>query len=742
MSKLKVTMWLAVPVIIFAAVLAAYRPPAQAVAENSAVVADLSIRAARLRSIAERSGGSVRVIVGLKTPFVAEGRLEKMRQQEQRANIKYDQERFLKRVGNSGIRNAEAFETIPYLVLETNVEGLSALVADQAVDSIEEDIVGKTGLAQSTQIVGAQAAWASGFSGNGQVVAILDTGVEKTHEFLAGKVISEACYSTTNASSTSVCPGGVTASTAVGSGVNCTVNGCAHGTNVAGIAAGRGTSFSGVAKDANLVSIQVFSRFTSETNCGTGQAPCALYWTSDVIKGLERVLALKNSGTNIAAANMSLQTNEQYAGNCDTNHAATKAAIDNLRAVGVASVVCSGNYAYTNGMTAPACISSAVSVGSVDDGSLGTTQDVVSTFSDSSPQLNLLAPGRWINSSIPGNSYQNYSGTSMAAPHVAGAYAILRQKAPNASVSQILTALSNTGTPITDTRNGLIKPRINVNAALAVIGGKSKAFDFDGDGKADISVFRPSNQNWYVQGSSTGFTVRQFGANGDRIVPADFDGDGRTELAVFRASNATWYIQGSTIGFMMRQFGDAADIPVPADFDGDGKADVAVFRPSTGMWYVQGSAGVYTVRQFGANGDTPAASDFDGDGKADIAVFRPSNQTWYIQGTSVGYSVKQFGAAGDKPVAADFDGDGKTDIAVFRPSTGTWYITKSLTGAFTYSTWGVSTDTPVPADFDGDGNADLAVFRASTGEWYVWRSTGGMTTIPFGVSTDTPTPAR
>ena len=194
--------------------------------------------------------------------------------------------------------------------------------------------------------------------------------------------------------------------------------------------------------------------------------------------------------------------------------------------------------------------------------------------------------------------------------------------------------------------------------------------DFNGDGKADIAVFRGSDNGWYIRGIGH-FT---YGTEGDIPVPADYNGDGKADIAVFRPSANTWYIRG--IGHFA--YGTEGDIPVPADYNGDGKADIAVFRPSTNTWHIRG-IGYFT---YGTEGDIPVPADYNGDGKAEVAVFRPSNGTWYIRG--IGHFT--YGADGDIPVPGDYNGDGKTEIAVFRPSNGTWYI-RGI-GAFVYGTGG------------------------------------------------------
>jgi uncharacterized delta-60 repeat protein len=260
--------------------------------------------------------------------------------------------------------------------------------------------------------------------------------------------------------------------------------------------------------------------------------------------------------------------------------------------------------------------------------------------------------------------------------------------------------------------------------------------DFDGDGKSDLSVFRPGNGVWYLNQSANGFSATQFGLSTDKIAPADYDGDGRTDIAVFR--DGAWYLLRSQLGFTAIQFGQAGDVPVPADYDGDNRADVAVFR--NGVWFIlQSSNSNFRAVQFGIASDKAVPADFDGDGKTDVAVYRAG--VWYwLRSSDGGFRVAQFGASDDKPVAGDYDGDGKTDLAVFRPGTGYWYILRSADNNFFAAPFGLATDILTPADYDGDGRADIAVYRG--GAWYVLQSSNGNVSFrQFGSNGDTPTPA-
>jgi hypothetical protein len=278
----------------------------------------------------------------------------------------------------------------------------------------------------------------------------------------------------------------------------------------------------------------------------------------------------------------------------------------------------------------------------------------------------------------------------------------------------------------------------------------SRQFDFDGDGRTDYSVFRPSDDagapDFTVENSSSNsLALTAWGSTGDTAANADFDGDGRTDYAVFRTSSGIWYVlRSSDSSAMIVNFGLAGDRPTPFDFDGDGKADVGVYRPSTGVWYsISSGDGQINVRKFGLADDFPAVGDYDGDGRSDVAVFRPSTGVWYIDRSSDGaVAILPFGQVGDLPVAGDYDGDGKTDIAVYRPSEGVWYLLKTKLG-FGAVRFGQSGDLPLQADFDGDGQNDVSVYRPSTAVWYVIRSSDLSTTIrQFGNVGDQAVPSQ
>jgi hypothetical protein len=268
--------------------------------------------------------------------------------------------------------------------------------------------------------------------------------------------------------------------------------------------------------------------------------------------------------------------------------------------------------------------------------------------------------------------------------------------------------------------------------------------DFDGDGLVDLSVFRPTDNTWYVrQSSNSAAFIRPFGTSGDQLTPGDYDGDGKTDVAVFRPSTGTWYFVNSSNNVLrVRQFGASGDVAAPGDYDGNALTDLAVFRPSTGTWYILlASSNIIRTQQFGASGDRPVQGDYDGDTRTDLAVLRPSNNTWYISHSTDGsVRAQPWGLAGDVAVPGDYDGDTQTDIAVFRPSNSGWYILQSTLNTLRVQpAWGMSGDIAAPGDYNGDGKADIAVFRPANGIWYVLQSrTNTLQAEQWGTSGDVP----
>jgi hypothetical protein len=248
--------------------------------------------------------------------------------------------------------------------------------------------------------------------------------------------------------------------------------------------------------------------------------------------------------------------------------------------------------------------------------------------------------------------------------------------------------------------------------------------------------------------------TQAWGVSGDVPVPGDYDGDGKTDFSVFRPSTNTWYlVNSSTGGTGQFAFGSSGDLPAQADFDGDGKTDAAIFRPSTGYWHVLGSTVGYYSLPFGLSTDTPAPADYDGDGKADVAVWRSSNQTFYSTNSSNGMlqmpSMGSAAASATATVSADYDGDGKADYAVYHsgtagtPNTAFWHIRQSTTATVVSTQWGDGGDTPVQNDYDGDGKCDLATWRNANGNWFIRQSASGnsLRQVQWGISGDIPVPA-
>jgi subtilisin family serine protease len=490
-----------------------------------------------------------------------------------------------------------SYDTLPLVTLRVDNAGLQKLQSKPGVISVTEDAPTAPTLNESTVVIGSDKAAAAGKNGSGVTVAVLDTGVETGHPFLGGRVKQEACFSVEDATyvSTSLCPDGTTAQEGAGAANTaigpCSTLGaaCDHGTHVAGIAAGNGAGITaaptrGVAPGADIAAIQVFSKFDNDDYCGAGNSPCVLSFTSSQIKALEKVLAWKQAGTNIVAANMSLGA-ERWTTACANDP--RKTIIDSLHTANVATVIAAGNNGWADAVSAPACVDTAVAVGSTTD------DDQLSTFSNRGPLLDLLAPGTSIVSSVSGGGYGSKNGTSMAAPHVAGALAVLKQTYPTKDIDSLVSLLATSGTPIVYT--GATTPRINVGKAVTAVEN-----DINGDGRPDI-LARDSNGDLWLHPNTGNTGTNTFGTRSQvatgwntatAISTADINNDGRPDILA-RDSNGDLWLHPNTGNTGTNTFGTRSQVATgwntataisTADINNDGRPDILARDHSGDLW--------------------------------------------------------------------------------------------------------------------------------------------------------------
>ncbi len=363
------------------------------------------------------------------------------------------------------------FATLPYAALTVSEDGLEALEASPGVLDIDEDRLARPLLNNTVNITGASAAWDLGYDGTGYYVAVLDTGIRDTHAFFGGKDIVQACFARGEDYATGVgdCPNGLSSDTSSPNAAehHATWPYSDHGTWTTGIATGNGphNPGAGIAKGADIIAVQVFSQFYNDPDCNPPGSDCVFSWSSDQLAALQYVYTLRNS-YNIASINMSLGGGKYTSdASCDASNSAMKTVIDNLRSAGIATVIASGNEGYCDGLSAPGCISSAIAVGATWD-----SDDEWGGSNYEEDMLELFAPGVSVLSSEAGSDsdYGSATGTSGAAPHVAGAWAVLRHAVPNATVDMILSALQSTGAIVDPHCAGGTPPqrRIQIDAAL------------------------------------------------------------------------------------------------------------------------------------------------------------------------------------------------------------------------------------------------------------------------------------
>lgn len=672
----------------------------------------------------------------------------------QRATV--EQTRVVANHITTGIRarsNPRLIVNSRYMAATVTRSELEALAADPDVVSIHEDGRSKPVLTQSVPLIGMNSAYLFGASGANTTVAILDTGVRYDHVFLTPRVTGATCFSTNSAPDyASYCPNGQSTQIGGNAGTYCpdVAQGCEHGSHVAGIAAGyqaSGSPPNGVAPSAEIFSSQIFTKVV-------GPPVDLTAFDSDLLASLNDLLTRVNNNDFAAkplvAINMSLGDSEAlFTGDCDSDARTIpfKSVIDALRAKNVATVIASGNDGETDRTSFPGCISTAVTVSST------TKSDGVSGFSNVSTIVDLFAPGSSITSSVPDSttSFAVLSGTSMATPHVTGAWSAIRSVCPATTVSQIEASLKSTGRPIVDIN--WTRPRIRLETELQ-IESVMRLADFDGNGKADI-LWRSDAGDvglWLMDGT-TPVTFAGLGTV-DRdwkiVAAADVNGDGKADLVWRQRSTgaiAIWFMNGGTISStaVIGVVDISWHIIAAADFNGDGKADI-LWRKSDGtlaQWFMNGATLVSSVSLglIDPAWKIAGVADFDGDGKADLLWRASSGElgVWLMDGGAVlgqaGFGVVPF----DWRIVGvgDFNGDLKSDILWRRDDgfTALWFMNGlSMSSSATVGSIGASWHVAGAGDLNNDAKADI-LWRNDDGALGAWLMNGATLVSSAGSGT-------
>lgn len=391
-------------------------------------------------------------------------------------------------LGNGTVNSIDSQSAVTSL----DSRGFDELQSSPFVRLIVKDTADPPSLVDVVKLSNAKTLWENGEQGSGVVIAVLDTGLDTAHIAFENRVVGEACFSISDPENgvESLCPSGEEFETGevvqIGSGAStgCPIStdGCDHGTHVAGIAAGGAVvdpdngdiRIAGIAKGSDIYPIQVFSRFTRAEDCSPRPAPCVLAFRSSQRRALQfihsKVLARRamDVGPNIVAVNMSLGGGH-YQTHCDSQSALTRR-IAALREDDVATLIASGNASFRDGVGHPACISHAIAVGAV------AKNDELAVFTnrvaDPAIQLvDMMGYGVDVRASVPGDGFDMKSGTSMATPAVAGAYALLKSSFPESSVSQIEMALKNSSHFATSAISGKQFPIVDIRKSFINLGG-------------------------------------------------------------------------------------------------------------------------------------------------------------------------------------------------------------------------------------------------------------------------------
>jgi len=431
------------------------------------------IAAVALLTLVPASGGGIDagsprldVVVVLREPPVSASATLAAR----RRAIRHDRQAVLAARIAPSLQVRRRFATVSAFTATLTATDLERLRADPMVVRADPVRYGSAALADSVPLIRADAAHNRDFIGDGATVAVLDAGIDASLPDFAGVVAAEECFC-----SGRCCPNG----TARQSGPGSAFSRSAHGNHVSGIIASQGdTAPPGVAPGAGLVVVKVLN----DRNRGS---------LDDWIAGLDWIAT---SRSDVRVVNMSLVSDELFTGPCDSADASTLAfaqVLDVLRARGTLTVAASGNNGRPAAIAAPACVTAALAVGAT------TKDDVVWSSSNSDSTLDLLAPGVAITSASGSGGTAVLSGTSMAAPHVSAAAALLFGLDPTVGAAAVEDALIRTGLRVVDGRNGRTFARLNALGAVNAVLGASRPVAGGGSRTRDCLV------EWEVPAGAT-----------------------------------------------------------------------------------------------------------------------------------------------------------------------------------------------------------------------------------------------
>jgi subtilisin family serine protease len=451
-----------------------------------------------------------------------------------------------------------------------------------------------------------------------------------------------------------------------------------HGTHVAGTIAqctNNATGVAGIAPGASLMPVRVLSDDGSGTS-------------SELARGIDWAV---DHGADII--NLSLGADcESTWPTC--NDLVVDLAIERASSAGVLLVASSGNSALSY-VSYPSAHPDVVSVGAT------TSDDAVwyvkpGEGSNQGSSLDFVAPGVGIlqeTTKLGTYDYFGGTGTSMAAPHVSAAAALLLSVDPTLTADAVVSILTNTavdvGGPGFDTATGW--GRIAVDAAVAAALPPEPSEDPCGFGPCDTVAWVDTGGQWGLWDrlyQSAPVSTFYFGNPGDLPFMGDWDGDGEATPGLFRQSDGFVYLRDTNtqgVADLEFFFGNPGDVPLVGDFDGDGRDSVSIWRPSEARVFIinelgqdgQGLGAADFDFYFGNPGDTPFIGDFDGDGIDTIGLYRESTGFVYLTNTLASGNADLsffFGNPGDQVLAGDWDGDGDDTVGVYRPSTGNLYV--------------------------------------------------------------------